>query len=199
MAVLFPDKIKSNNPVAYGIVDANEVTGIKSVSDLNELFNLPDSILKGDKTELACIGQIWNVAGELYILIDYKLRKENRGWKHFYFTDVNVVYINIENNISLINDTDTIVANFIAYDKTSKKIYAKRYGDNKFYKYWVNKHAVADNGNRPSIKNIYTGVEVKDGIYTMTLFRYNINTYSLEPIVENNEVIDKTTLDNILI
>ena len=200
MAVLFPDKIKSNNPAAYGIVDANEVAGIKSVATYRDLFDIPDSILKGDKTELECIGQLWNVAGSIYILIDYSLRKQQRGWKCLNFNTSNIIYIDIVDSVNSINTTDVIIPDTIVYDKSSNNLYAKKYNEyNKVYENWIGRNAIVGTGNNPNIYNIYSTIQLIGNNYVVTLFSYNPSGNNLVPISGDNDVIDKTTLDNILI
>ena len=200
MAVLFPDKIKSNNSAAYGIVDANEVAGIKSVATYRDLFDIPDSILKGDKTELECIGQLWNVAGSIYILIDYSLRKQQRGWKCLNFNTSNIIYIDIVDSVNSINTTDVIIPDIIVYDKSSNNLYAKKYNEyNKVYENWIGRNAIVGTGNNPNIYNIYSTIQLIGNNYVVTLFSYNPSGNNLIPISGDNDVIDKTTLDNILI
>lgn len=200
MAVLFPDKIKSNNPAAYGIVDANEVAGIKSVARYTDLYDIPDSILKGDKTELECAGQIWNAAGTLYMLTDYSLRKQSIGWKSITFNTTNIINIDIVDNVNSINTTDVIFPDIIVYDKSSNNLYAKKYNNySKVYENWIGRNAVVGSGNNPSIYNIYSTIQLIGNKYVVTLFNYNPSGNNLVPISEDNDVIDKTTLDNILI
>lgn len=200
MAVLFPDKIKSNNPAAYGIVDANEVVGIKSVTKYTDLYNIPDSILKGDKTELECAGQIWNAAGTLYMLTDYSLRKQSIGWKHITFNTTNIINIDIVDSVDSINTTDVIFPDIIVYDKSSNNLYAKKYNNySKVYENWIGKNAIVGTGNNPNIYNIYNTIQLVGNKYVVTLFNYNPSGNNLVPISGDNDIIDKTTLDNILI
>lgn len=85
MAVKFPDRLESNNPSEYGIVKAVEVTGHKSVKNLQALYAIPDCILSDSKTnaEGDALGQLWYVISEekVYQLIDWTNRRTEKGWK----------------------------------------------------------------------------------------------------------------------
>lgn len=87
MALKFPDKLQSNNPSAYGIVNALEVSGHKTVSSLSALCNIPDCILSasGNNTDNDAIGQIWYVVdkGELFQLKNWENRKSQDGWVEY--------------------------------------------------------------------------------------------------------------------
>mgnify|MGYP001533563824 FL=1 len=73
MALNFADRLVSNNPSAYGIVRAIEVSGHKTVSSLSALYKIPDCILSdtGDNSGNDSLGQLWYVidAKEVYQLV----------------------------------------------------------------------------------------------------------------------------------
>ena len=85
MALKYPDRLESNNPQAYGIVKAIEVTGHKTVNTKQDLLSISDSILSDSKinSNNDAIGQQWYVYSEkcFYQLIDWGNRKEESGWK----------------------------------------------------------------------------------------------------------------------
>lgn len=87
MALKYPDILQSNNPNAYGIVPATEVSGHKQVANLTALYALADPILSlsGTNTNNDAIGQLWYVAseGKHYQLVDWANRKKANGWKVF--------------------------------------------------------------------------------------------------------------------
>ena len=87
MALNFADRLVSNNPSAYGIVRAIEVSGHKTVSSLSALYKIPDCILSdsGDNTSNDSLGQLWYVVdrNEVYQLIDWEKRHEESGWKPY--------------------------------------------------------------------------------------------------------------------
>ena len=87
MALNFADRLVSNNPSAYGIVRAIEVSGHKTVSSLSALYKIPDCILSdtGDNSGNDSLGQLWYVidAKEVYQLVNWEKRNEAGGWKPY--------------------------------------------------------------------------------------------------------------------
>ena len=87
MALNFADRLVSNNPSAYGIVRAIEVSGHKTVSSLSALYKIPDCILSdtGDNSGNDSLGQLWYVidAKEVYQLVNWEKRDEAEGWKPY--------------------------------------------------------------------------------------------------------------------
>lgn len=95
MALKQADRLESNNPKAYGIAKAIEITGHKSVADLAALYAIPDAILSDSKVNTGsdAIGQSWYVVSEgvSYQLIDWDKRKTSDGWKKTEYTTVDLV------------------------------------------------------------------------------------------------------------
>lgn len=87
MAIKFPDRLESNNPKSYGIVKAEEISGHKTVKELNDLYEIPDAILSEtvNNTDNDAIGQLWFVISEnkFYQLINWENRKSLSGWEIF--------------------------------------------------------------------------------------------------------------------
>lgn len=86
--------LRSNNisSTGYGIVYANEISGHRSVADLDALYALYDWQLSesGDNTDNDAIGQLWYVVdvdgngnGDLYQLKDWSNRSGSDGWQKF--------------------------------------------------------------------------------------------------------------------
>ena len=80
--IKFPAKLASNNPQSFGIVDATEVSGCKSVVALSDLYSISDSILSMLKDGSDAIGQEWFVVSEdcKYRLDNWENRKSAAGW-----------------------------------------------------------------------------------------------------------------------
>ena len=89
--ITFPSKLGSNNPGAYGIVNANEVSGHKQVNTLEDLIDIPDNILSesGTNNDNDAIGQEWWVqeTNTNFRLIDWDKRHLRSGW-----TESDIVY-----------------------------------------------------------------------------------------------------------
>ena len=82
--ITFPSKLGSNNPKAYGIVNADQVSGHKSVATLDDLFAIPDHILSksGTNENNDAIGQEWWVQEQNrgFRLGTWENRRKNSGW-----------------------------------------------------------------------------------------------------------------------
>lgn len=82
--ITFPAKIGSNNVEAYGIINADQISGHKTVQTVEDLFNIPDSILSASKTNenYDAVGQEWWVNSEnlYYRLISWENRHSRYGW-----------------------------------------------------------------------------------------------------------------------
>lgn len=85
MALKQADRLESNNPKAYGVVRAIEVSGHKTVSSLENLYTIADCILSDSKknTNNDALGQCWYVVSEgiSYQLINWEGRSTADGWK----------------------------------------------------------------------------------------------------------------------
>jgi hypothetical protein len=80
--ITFPVKLASNNPQSFGIVDATEISGHRSVDTISELYDINDSILSILKDGSDAIGQEWFVVSEdcKYRLDNWGNRKSIAGW-----------------------------------------------------------------------------------------------------------------------
>lgn len=82
--IKYPAKLSSNNQSEYGIVDAIEISGHKSVNTLAALYSISDCILSKSKinTDDDAIGQQWYVISEhkYYQLDSWNNRNNINGW-----------------------------------------------------------------------------------------------------------------------
>ena len=62
--LIFPDKIRSNNTLDYGIVDMIQISGSRTVQFTEDLFNISDAILSSNGTGDDAIGQCWFVSDD---------------------------------------------------------------------------------------------------------------------------------------
>lgn len=124
MALKYPDRLESNNPAAYGIVKATEISGHRTVQSLDDLYSLADAILSdsGNNTNNDAIGQKWYVISETkeYKLIDWNNRKSSAGW-----TQVSLKTINGE---SILGSGDIEVADKTKVDELDHYRNWYRYG-----------------------------------------------------------------------
>ena len=80
--IAFPVKLASNNPQSFGIVDATEISGHRSVGTLSDLYSISDSVLSILKDGSDAIGQEWFVVSEdcKYRLDNWENRNTTAGW-----------------------------------------------------------------------------------------------------------------------
>ena len=81
-------KVVSANPASWGIVDANQISGFRTVAKLTDLYSIAACILSssygdGTTTGADAVGQIWHVqeSNEDYRLINWASRGKAEGWE----------------------------------------------------------------------------------------------------------------------
>lgn len=81
-------KVVSANPASWGIVDANQISGFRTVAKLTDLYSIAACILSssygdGTTTGADAVGQIWHVqeSNEDYRLINWASRGKAAGWE----------------------------------------------------------------------------------------------------------------------
>lgn len=110
MALKQADRLESNNPLAYGVVRATEISGHKYVNNLDDLYAIPDCILSDSKnnTDNDAIGQIWYVKNQNtnYRLISWENKNKAEGWVEEKLTSNLSSQLNeLEEDITVINGT----------------------------------------------------------------------------------------------
>lgn len=116
MALKQADRLESNNPKAFGIARATEISGHRAVTTLINLYEIPDCILSDskDNTNNDAIGQEWYVISEKskYILVDWEKRRGSEGWKKYVGTELGNILAGdrIQIDQDLEHDTITISA-----------------------------------------------------------------------------------------
>lgn len=81
MALKYPDRIESNNPQAYGIVKATEVSGARNAAEYGGLLDIPDNILSASGDGSDALYQLWIDDNSVYRLIDWNNRRNSKGWR----------------------------------------------------------------------------------------------------------------------
>ena len=81
MALKYPDRIESNNPQAYGIVKATEISGAKNAAEYGGLLDIPDNILSANGDGSDALYQLWINDNSVYRLVDWNNRHNNKGWQ----------------------------------------------------------------------------------------------------------------------
>ena len=107
-------KVVSANPASWGIVDANQISGFRTVAKLTDLYSIAACILSsaygdGTTTGADAVGQIWHVqenGGKDYRLKSWANRGTSEGWEEVLYADsvyskseidgkINTIYTNI--------------------------------------------------------------------------------------------------------
>ena len=201
MALLYPDKLKSSNPNAYGIIDAKEISGHRVVRDAFDLYTLPLSILKSG--EDSAVGQVWCAGNCLYVLIDESKHDNAQGWKKIYDIDNRESYYNIIRLAEIVNNTialqGTCIDNIaeVVYDNLSGRICFKNNGD--YFQNWIKEDGIMEKStNRPLSNVIY----IINNATETNSYIYNSATTKLVPLNKqsaNVETITTTELESILV
>lgn len=92
-------KVVSANPASWGIVDANQISGFRTVAKLTDLYSIAACILSssygdGTTTGADAIGQIWHVqegGGKDYRLTSWANRGTSAGWTMVDYADATTV------------------------------------------------------------------------------------------------------------
>lgn len=113
-------KVVSANPASWGIVDANQISGFRTVATQADLYSIAACILSssyGDDTTTGAdaVGQIWHVQegndgeGKDFRLINWSKRGSAEGWREEIASELLVARINGAENKAgeAINKADT--------------------------------------------------------------------------------------------
>lgn len=118
----YPDTLGSNNitDTGYGIIQAIQIAGHRTVFTLSDLYKLSIPILSNSKgtTPLDAKFQLWAVCGEtnaklngLYQLIDFNNRANANGWRKVDFGEINANGDIVFNQNAIFNENITIARN----------------------------------------------------------------------------------------
>lgn len=104
-------KVVSANPASWGIVDANQISGFRTVAKLTDLYSIAACILSssygdGTTTGADAVGQIWHVqenGGKDYRLKNWANRGTSAGWEEVLYADSVYSKSEIDGKINTIN------------------------------------------------------------------------------------------------
>lgn len=121
--IKFPVKLASNNPQSFGIADATEVSGHRTVDTLSDLYAISDPVLSILKDGSDAVGQEWFVVSEdcKYRLDNWENRKSIAGWTKLPKQEL----INIKQSVSEKNQPN----GYAGLDSNGKLPIEKTYGD----------------------------------------------------------------------
>lgn len=106
-------KVVSANPASWGIVDANQISGFRTVAKLTDLYSIAACILSsaygdGTTTGADAVGQIWHVqenGGKDYRLKSWANRGTSAGWEEVLYADSVYSKSEIDGKINTINNS----------------------------------------------------------------------------------------------
>lgn len=111
-------KVVSANPASWGIVDANQISGFRTVATQADLYSIAACILSfsygdGTTTGADAVGQIWHVqdTNKDFRLASWASRGTSAGWKEVLYADSVYSKSEIDGKISTINKNITTVGN----------------------------------------------------------------------------------------
>lgn len=118
----YPDTLGSNNitDTGYGIIQAIQIAGHRTVLKVSDLYNLSIPILSNSKGSIPLDAkfQLWSVCGEtdaklngLYQLMDFNNRGNANGWRKVDFGEINADGDIIFNQNVIFNENITIAGN----------------------------------------------------------------------------------------
>lgn len=201
MALLYPDKLKSSNPNAYGIIDAKEISGHRVVRNAFDLYTLPLSILKSG--EDSAVGQVWCAGNCLYMLIDESKHDNAEGWKKIYDID------NREQQYSIVQLSEiivnTVILNGTLIDSTAEIVYDKILGricfknNGEYYQNWIKEDGILEKGTNKPLSNV---IYIVNNETETNIYIYKSNLHRLVQLNEqstNVETITTTELESILV
>lgn len=111
-------KVVSANPASWGIVDANQISGFRTVATQADLYSIAACILSssygdGTTTGADAVGQIWHVqdTNKDFRLASWASRGTSAGWKEVLYADNVYSKSEIDGKISTINKNINTVGN----------------------------------------------------------------------------------------
>lgn len=111
-------KVVSANPASWGIVDANQISGFRTVATQADLYSIAACILSssygdGTTTGADAVGQIWHVqdTNKDFRLTSWASRGTSAGWKEVLYADSVYSKSEIDGKISIINKNINTVGN----------------------------------------------------------------------------------------
>lgn len=115
-------KVVSANPASWGIVDANQISGFRTVATQADLYSIAACILSssygdGTTTGADAVGQIWHVQegnggkGKDFRLTSWASRGTSAGWEEVLYADSVYSKSEIDGKISTINKNINTVGN----------------------------------------------------------------------------------------
>jgi hypothetical protein len=183
-------KVVSANPASWGIVDANQISGFRTVATQADLYSIAACVLSssygdGTTTGADAVGQIWHVqeSNEDYRLINWASRGKAAGWEKVPTADeiITVVSDEITPILEELKEKDETFENNLN-SVTSDLNSFKTDSDAKFESLNLWSGAVADKLNTFGLPNGFATLDTKGFIPLSQLG--NLDTTLFEVVTE---------------
>ena len=183
-------KVVSANPASWGIVDANQISGFRTVATQADLYSIAACILSssygdGTTTGADAVGQIWHVqeSNEDYRLINWASRGKAAGWEKVPTADeiLTVISDEITPILEELKEKDETFENNLN-SVTSDLNSFKTDSDAKFESFNLWSGAVADKLNTFGLPNGFATLDTKGFVPLNQLG--NLDTTLFEVVTE---------------
>lgn len=180
-------KVVSANPASWGIVDANQISGFRTVATQADLYSIAACILSsaygdGTTTGADAVGQIWHVqdTNKDFRLTSWANRGKAAGWTEELTSESLVGKINAAENKadSAINKANTNTAAINGVKSTA------------------NNNALKIKANADSISELKTAVDKKVDSSQMAIIAGSVNSNTGDIIDIKNKLTKKADLVN---
>ena len=195
-------KVVSANPASWGIVDANQISGFRTVAKLTDLYSIAACILSsaygdGTTTGADAVGQIWHVqeSNEDYRLINWASRGKAAGWEKVHTADeiLTVVSDEITPILEELKEKDETFENNLN-SVTSDLNSFKTDSDAKFESLNLWSGAVADKLNTFGLPNGFATLDTKGFVPLNQLGNLDITVFTVVSVLPTSNIKNKVYL-----
>ena len=195
-------KVVSANPASWGIVDANQISGFRTVAKLTDLYSIAACILSssygdGTTTGADAEGQIWHVQEDNsdYRLINWASRGKAAGWEKVPTADeiLTVVSDEITPILEELKEKDETFENNLN-SVTSNLNSFKTDSDAKFESLNLWSGAVADKLNTFGLPNGFATLDTKGFVPLNQLGNLDMTVFTVVSVLPTSNIENKVYL-----
>ena len=195
-------KVVSANPASWGIVDANQISGFRTVAKLTDLYSIAACVLSssygdGTTTGSDAVGQIWHVqeSNEDYRLINWAGRGKAAGWEKVPTADeiLTVVSDEITPILEELKEKDETFKNNLN-SVTSDLNSFKTDSDAKFESLNLWSGAVADKLNTFGLPSGFATLDTKGFVPLSQLGNLDITVFTVVSVLPTSNIENKVYL-----
>ena len=195
-------KVVSANPASWGIVDANQISGFRTVAKLTDLYSIAACVLSssygdGTTTGADAVGQIWHVQEDNsdYRLINWASRGKAAGWEKVPTADeiLTVVSDEITPILEELKEKDETFENNLN-SVTSDLNSFKTDSDAKFESFNLWSGAVADKLNTFGLPNGFATLDTKGFVPLNQLGNLDITVFTVVSVLPTSNIENKVYL-----